>query len=201
MSNPSVQEEVLAFLRLFERAPRHAFHVAELARQLFDELAPLHGLGERERELLEAAAYLHDIGSRVAPAGKNHHKESARLIEAHSWEDLTPLEVCLVALMARYHRKDLPGLGDKEFAALTLEDQRRVQILAALLRIADGLDSSHQQSLRRVQVETLQERLVVHFYARGDTPDELAAARKKSDLAERVFGREIQFAAHLLPAM
>lgn len=199
MNGETTRGEVLAFLRSFERKPRHVVHVARLALQLFDGAARLHGLSERDRKLLEAAALLHDVGSRVAPAGKDHHKESARLIRGHVWSGFTPAEVHLFATIARYHRGSPPSSKHTDFAMLAADDQSRVQTLAALLRLADGLEYSHQQLVRRVQVEILTERLVIHLYVRADAPDEFAAAHRKCDLARRVFHREIHFALHLMP--
>ena len=83
MSVAEAQTEVVDLLRVWERRPRHVFHVANLALQLFDQLASLHGLGERDRLMLESAALLHDIGA-SGPGREEHHKESARLIRKHA---------------------------------------------------------------------------------------------------------------------
>ena len=87
-----------ALLARHEREPEHARQVARLALELHDALRPIHGQGARERELLECAALLHDIGwSATAPDGKGHHKASARLIRESTWETLTQREVRCVA--------------------------------------------------------------------------------------------------------
>src|SRR5438477_13095773 len=80
-------EEVLALMQTMETRPLHVTHVTNLALQLFDGLSSLHGLGERERVLLEAAGYLHDIGHQFDYLGTGHHKESARLIREHPREE------------------------------------------------------------------------------------------------------------------
>ncbi|HEX6310252.1 MAG TPA: Ppx/GppA phosphatase family protein, partial [Acidimicrobiia bacterium] len=56
----------------------HSRQVARLALSLFDQTSELHGLGSHDRELLEYAALLHNIGQHVATKG--HHKHAAYLI-------------------------------------------------------------------------------------------------------------------------
>src|SRR5437588_3875912 len=138
-------EEVLALMALMESQPLHVAHVTKLSLQLFDGLAPLHGLGLRERLLLEAAGYLHDIGHRFDYLQTGHHKESARVIREHPWKEFSSRETELIAQIARYHRKSMPRMKHEDFAMLSPEDRLVVQWLSALLRIADALDGSHEQ--------------------------------------------------------
>src|SRR6266853_948719 len=103
----SAREEVLSLMRAMESQPLHVAHVTQLALQLFDGLLLLHGLGERERLILEAAGYLHDIGHQFDYLKTGHHKESARMIREHPWTMFSPLETELIAQVARYHRKSM----------------------------------------------------------------------------------------------
>lgn len=193
MNPAAVQTEVVSLLRQWERRPRHAFHVAGLALQLFDELAPLHGLGERERVLLEAAACLHDIGGGSDASGREHHHESARLIRAHPWQSLSPAEVELVAEIARYHRKELPQADHAEFAGLSPADQELVRTLAALVRVADGLDRSHERLIGQARAEIGPDRVTLRLRGSPRGGRELDAAAKKADLAQQVFRRQCLF--------
>src|SRR5436309_2492972 len=93
-------EETLALMREMEAQPGHVSHVTNLALQLFDQLSALHGFGPRERLLLEAAGYLHDIGHKFDYLGTPHHKESARIIRDYSWKNFSPLEANLIAQVA-----------------------------------------------------------------------------------------------------
>jgi exopolyphosphatase/guanosine-5'-triphosphate,3'-diphosphate pyrophosphatase len=179
-------------LRVWERRPRHVFHVASLALQLFDQLAGLHGLGDRDRLVLEGAALLHDIGA-SGPGREEHHKESARLIREHAWNHFSPGEVKVMAQVARYHRKCLPQGDHEDFVALSPDDQRRVELLAALLRIADGLDRTHQRRVGLTKVQVFDDQIVVRLLGSLEATDEQAAADKKADLARRVFRREVVF--------
>ena|SRR5438477_1992836 len=188
-------EEVLALMQTMETRPLHVTHVTNLALQLFDGLSSLHGLGERERVLLEAAGYLHDIGHQFDYLGTGHHKESARLIREHPWKNFSAEEVKIVALVARYHRKGLPETEDPHFAELPGSQRRIVQCLAALLRLADSLDRNHEQFVTRIKTDILPNQLVFHLEITGPVLREVSTAQKKGDLARAVFQRDLVFMA------
>ena len=194
MNVESAREEYLALMQALEEELPHVQHVAKLAVHLFDELEDLHGLGDHDRLILEAAACLHDIGWSVSPDGSGHHRESARIIRQHGWQNFGQESVALIAQVARYHRKNPPDLEHEEFAALSPAERLRVQQLAALLRIADGLDRSHQQHILHLGAEILPGRIVIHLSSEHPSSREIAAAMRKSDLARTVFQREIIFA-------
>ena len=191
----TAREEAFALMQSTEEEPEHVQHVARLALHLFDELEDLHGLRDQDRLILEAAALLHDIGWTASPSGKGHHRESARLIRAHRWESFPPEAVNLMAQVARYHRKSIPDLEHEDFAALAPAERLRVQMLAAHLRIADGLDRSHQQLVTHLSAEIMPGRILLHLSSNRPLTREIAAATKKADLARAVFGREITFGA------
>ena len=199
MSNQA-REEFLAFMHAMEKDPGHVRHVARLALRLFDDVAPLHGLAERDRLLLEAAACLHDIGHRTEAPGVEHHKESARHIRRRAWRHFDAGEVELIAQIARYHRGSLPLPRHKPFEALSAEDRRKVQQLAALLRLADGLDRRHAQFVAQIAAEVLPDRIVLRLETSEIASEEIVAATRKADLAEAVFQRKIEFKAELTSA-
>lgn len=192
------REEFLALMQTLEADQPHVQHVAQLAMHLFDELEDLHGLGDSDRLLLEAAAYLHDIGHSVDSAGKGHHRESARLIREHRWQHFNAERVNLIALVARYHRKSVPDLEHEDYAALSPLERLKVQKLASFLRIADGLDRSHRQMVTHFSAEIFPERILIHLSAASAVEMEIASATKKATLAEAVFQRTISFSIHPL---
>jgi exopolyphosphatase/guanosine-5'-triphosphate,3'-diphosphate pyrophosphatase len=191
--NDAAREEFLAFMREKEARPAHVRQVARLALQLFDQLAVLHGLGARERLLLEAAAHLHDIGHRAATPGSGHHHESARMIREHPWTHFNGPEVEVTAQVARYHRKTMPEMSHDEFKALNEWDRRVVQCLAALLRLADAFDRSHAQHIERVVVELPANQIVLRLESAGPVLREVQAAHLKGDLSRLVFQRDLVF--------
>lgn len=194
MNVRAAREEFLALMQALEEESHHVLHVALLAVHLFDELEDLHGLGDHDRLILEAAAVLHDIGWSAAPSGRGHHRESARIIREHGWQNFSPETVTLIAQVARYHRKSPPDLEHEDYAALAPAERQRVQLLAALLRIADGLDRSHQQRINHLSAEISPGRVVIHLTSSRPISREVAAATKKADLARIVFQREVVFA-------
>ena len=194
MNVAAAREEFLALMQALEEEPPHVQHVAVLAAHLFDELEDLHGLSDHDRLILEAAACLHDIGWSTSPDGRGHHRESARIIREHGWQNFSRETVELIAQVARYHRKSPPDLEHEEFAAFSPAERLRIQQLAALLRIADGLDRGHQQHINHVSAEILPGRIVIHLSSDRPASREIAAATRKADLARTVFQREIVFA-------
>src|SRR6185503_12142703 len=176
MNLAAAREEVLALMQALEEEPHHVRHVAALAVQLFDELEDLHGLGDHDRFILESAALLHDIGWSAAQDGKGHHRQSARLIREHGWKHMGAETVELIAQVARYHRKSPPDLEHEEFAALSPAERHRVQQLAALLRIADGLDRGHQRHVTGISVEVPPGELSIQLHSSHPCSREIGAA-------------------------
>ncbi|BDE06994.1 exopolyphosphatase [Vulcanimicrobium alpinum] len=181
----------------YEHLGGHQRHVARLALVLFERLAPLHGLAPGDRDLLWAAAILHGIGRFVSDSG--HHKHAAYLIRSTPLPGWRDEERLLVAQIARYYRKAMPKPTHLDYAALDAPDRRRVDMLAALLRIADGLDIRHLGLVNDVAAGL--ENGIVHVTAQadGDVSDELDAATAKADLFERAFGVRVALDA-VVPA-
>jgi exopolyphosphatase/guanosine-5'-triphosphate,3'-diphosphate pyrophosphatase len=169
----------------------HSFRVARTALRLFDDLQPLHELEPKDRLLLWASSYLHDVGCHVDYT--RHHRHSYRLIRHARLPGLTPQEVEIVAAVARYHRRRLPKKKDPELQCIGKAGRRRVKRLAALLRVADGLDASHRGRVRSVRAETRRREIVVHLGVSEDATLEIWEAERKADLAAKVFERRLRF--------
>ena len=137
---------VNGLVRRCDAPEAHSRHVADLAIRLFDQTRELHGLGPDDRELLEYAALLHDIGEHVSPSG--HHRHGAYLIRYGQLRGFDPAEVQLLSALARWHRRGEPKPGDE----FPLADPDRLRKLAALLRLADGLDRSRSGAVRDIDV-------------------------------------------------
>jgi len=177
----------------FER--HHALRVSELALRLFDDLQPLHAMGNTERIWLRAAALLHDIGKRQGP--RRHHKVARDIILnspelPFRWE-----ERVIIASIARYHRGPLPHLRHNDFGGLEVDAQRRVAKLASLLRLADGLDKGRSSQVENVTCEVRRRCVLLWVMSR----DLLAVDKvlRKAKLFERVFGKKIAVAVEIVP--
>jgi exopolyphosphatase/guanosine-5'-triphosphate,3'-diphosphate pyrophosphatase len=139
-------------MEVCDEDPDHSLQVAELALELFDGLEGRHGLGHDERELLEAAALLANVGLFIAHS--RHHQHSYYVIRnSELLSGFTDPEIEIIAQVARYHRRGEPSLKHAPFAALDEHDQRRVRWLAAILRVAIGLDRSHAGAVATLGVD------------------------------------------------
>ncbi|XYH94159.1 HD domain-containing protein [Sorangium sp. So ce1128] len=136
---------------------QHGALVARFAERLFDDLAPRHRLGQRDRILLRAAALLHDVGDFVRYEG--HHKHSYYIIINSDLMGLTQEERAIVANIARYHRKSPPSMEHDNFRALSRDARAKVKAMASILRIADALDREHRAKVAevsgRIEADTL----------------------------------------------
>lgn len=178
------QRSVLATAERFGVNLSHAGQVAELSRQLFDALVAAGQKFDPEaRSLLTAAAMLHESGQMVNQS--SHHKHSAYLIRHAGLRGFGPHDIELMAQIARYHRRSLPKPSHTEFVALGSEDRALVARLAAILRVADGLDRAHTGL---VQVVSLRQNPDWQLRVRGVTPLDLAGVTEKGDLWRREFG-------------
>ena len=174
----------------YEKA--HTEQVRALALTMFDGLKALHGLGGEDRGLLEQAAILHDIG--WAEGGKGHHKAVRDMIlSAPSLIFDSPVKRVIVALVARYHKGSCPAREHRYYADLSGADRLRVDKLAAILRIADGLDRSHAAAVKDLSIKTLPGKIKLRIKARSVSGADDAAAKKKADLFRCVFKKEVEF--------
>ena len=96
--------------------PEHAQQVARVSLALFDQTRGLHGLTDRERQWLEYAALLHDIGVHISY--EKHHRHSYYLIKHGDLRGFDPQEIELMALVARYHRRATPKKGHPGYTEL-----------------------------------------------------------------------------------
>ena len=168
----------------------HTQQVVRMALALFDQTAVLHGLGARAREWLEYAAMLHDVGVHISYP--RHHRHSYYLIRNGDLRGFEPGEVEVMALAARYHRRGLPKRSHEEFGSLPGGMRRTVRTLAAILRVAEGLDRSHAQSVASIEVVLGQQDCVLRLTPAGDTELELWAAQRNAGPLERLLGRIIR---------
>jgi exopolyphosphatase / guanosine-5'-triphosphate,3'-diphosphate pyrophosphatase len=169
----------------------HGKHVAQLAVRLFDELGAEHGMGGRDRLLLEVAALLHDVGIFVSL--RSHHKHSQYILSVSEIFGLGREDMAIISNIARYHRRGAPNKSHLPYMALDAEERVRVNKLGAILRVANALDADHLQKVREVRVAREQEQWVLEVDGGGDLTLERLAALARADLLIEVFGRKVAF--------
>jgi exopolyphosphatase / guanosine-5'-triphosphate,3'-diphosphate pyrophosphatase len=184
------RQSVLNLAGLYHADHAHTEHVARLALGLFDELATagLHAGDAAERELLWAAAVLHDIGMTVDY--DDHHKHSRYLVLNSGLPGFTPREVALIGQAVRYHRKGAPGLGP--FGPLMRKGDDAVLLrLSVLLRLAEDLERPRDQLVREVHADVSDDRVALHLVTDGDASVPRWAAARETELFSAAFGREL----------
>jgi exopolyphosphatase/guanosine-5'-triphosphate,3'-diphosphate pyrophosphatase len=169
----------------------HARCVAALAKSLFDQLRAEHGLGDRERLLLEVAALLHDVGNYVGM--RAHHKHTWYILSVSEIFGLGREDMALVANVARYHRRALPQKSHLPYMALDRESRVIVNKLSAILRLANALDADHLQKVKDVRLLTEDGDWVLEVEGAGDLTMERLASLARADFLTEVFGRRVAF--------
>jgi exopolyphosphatase / guanosine-5'-triphosphate,3'-diphosphate pyrophosphatase len=187
------ETSVLNLATQYRSDGRHTRHVAALALGMFDELAKLglHGGDPRERELLWAASMLHDIGMSIDY--DDHHKHSRYLILNGALPGYSPTETAIIAQAARYHRKGMPVPGP--LAALFNDgDAERLDRCAVLLRLAEDLERSRDQLVRRTTMALNNGDVELHLIADGEPAVPRWAAGRETELFARAFHRGLSVA-------
>jgi exopolyphosphatase/guanosine-5'-triphosphate,3'-diphosphate pyrophosphatase len=172
-----------------EHSP-HTAHVARLALGLFDELAAagIHEGEAVERELLWAAALLHDIGMTVDY--DDHHKHSRYLVLNAGLPGFQQREIALIGQAVRYHRKGTPSLGP--FASLAIKgDEERLNRMSACLRLAEDLERSCDQLVRAAHVAVEDGTVRLDLDSAGDDRVPRWAAGRETELFARAFDRQL----------
>jgi exopolyphosphatase/guanosine-5'-triphosphate,3'-diphosphate pyrophosphatase len=178
------------FARKARSNERHCEHVAILALQLFDGVKNRFGLPGSSRDLLQAAALLHDVGYLISHS--KHHKHAYHLIMHGDLPGFTPQEVELIANIVRYHRRAFPRKRHENLAYLDGADRRLIGKLSGILRIADALDRTHSQSVTALKLRVLHGRVRVNLEANAFPEIEQIDAGRKSDLFRNAFGTDVE---------
>ncbi len=171
--------------------PAHTTHVAELTLQMWDALIAggVFAAGRDERELLWAAALLHDIGQTVDY--DDHHKHSRYLVTNAGLPGFTPREVALIAQITRYHRKGSPSLGWVGPLS-TADDDALLARCSALLRLAEQLERPRDQLVRAARVTVDDGSVGLELVSERDVSVARWAAERHLDCFEAAFGRPLE---------
>jgi exopolyphosphatase / guanosine-5'-triphosphate,3'-diphosphate pyrophosphatase len=147
------QRCVLKQAKKYQVNLEHSDRVAAFALSIFDQTqGSLHYWGAEERQLLWAAAVLHNSGHYVNHS--SHHKHSYYLIRNGELLGYTETEIEIIANVARYHRKSPPKKKHENYRnLLTKQHRQMVNQLSAILRLAVALDRRQIGAIERVKFE------------------------------------------------
>lgn len=188
-SSPSFDEQIDRFAEACGVDLAHARHVARIAGQIYEGLGKFYQLPPGDRRLLEAAARMQDVGYLISYEG--HHKHSYHLILHSRLEAFRPEELEIVANVARYHRGSEPKNKHGNFRGLDDDDRLRVRQMSAVLRVAGGLDRSHNQVVRSVTVAGTPDQIQLVVEADEFPEVDLWAARRRAEAFEKVFDAKL----------
>jgi exopolyphosphatase/guanosine-5'-triphosphate,3'-diphosphate pyrophosphatase len=167
----------------------HARHVNFLAKKLFELLKDKLNLDNRYIKILEGAAILHDIGNYISYS--SHHKHSYYLIKNSELLGYKSEEVELIANIARYHRRSVPKPSHEPYNNLGVDQKAIIRKLAGILRVADGLDRSHNMLVLDISIMDSDDVLYVKPISDMDIYIEIEGANNKKELLEEVLGKKV----------
>jgi exopolyphosphatase/guanosine-5'-triphosphate,3'-diphosphate pyrophosphatase len=173
--------------------PEHSLHVARLSLRLYDQLRDVLGLPASGRDLLAAAALWHDAGQLRNIA--DHHRHTYSIIMEQPIPGYTRFEQLQIAAIARYHRRAHPSREHPGYRDLPRRLRPTVDAMAALLRIAEGLDASHLQLVRDLEIEPHVGYVTVRLVTPVYPMLEGERAQERAGLFREVFHQDIEFVA------
>jgi exopolyphosphatase/guanosine-5'-triphosphate,3'-diphosphate pyrophosphatase len=162
-----------------------AKHVARLSTELFDSLRPLHKLPAETGKLLEAAAYLHNVGHFISDTG--HHKHSAYVVMNSDMPGYTDQERMVVGMLCRYHRKSMPAPRHDPYKSLSADIKKVVNFLTPLLRIAVGLDATKEQKVSEIECQVAPGGPTLTVRASADADLELWSAERAAETFRAIY--------------
>lgn len=182
--NIIVQGRILA--KSFKCSELHIELVEKFSLLIFDKLKKLHGLGQRERTLLQMSAILHDIGKFINI--KMHYMYSYSMIKGLDIVDLDCREMEILATICLYHSDLEPSVEHEYFNVLEAKDRLIVSKVAAILSLADSLDRSIKQKFQNIEVSFVEQKLIISVRTDENIELEQWAFDQKSEFFEEVFG-------------
>lgn len=195
MNHNSIIDKAISLGTAYHFEMEHALRVSRLALRLFDELQDRHAMGNTERIWLRTAALLHDVGKKRNP--RYHHKVARDIVLNAAELPLRREERVMIGLVARYHRGPLPHKGHSYFRDLEPDARRYVAKLAALLRLADGLDKGRAGLVEDLRCRRRDGSVRLRLFSRG--PLAIDKAVRKADLFTKMFGRRLSVEVETIP--
>jgi exopolyphosphatase/guanosine-5'-triphosphate,3'-diphosphate pyrophosphatase len=170
--------------------------VANFALTIFEQTrGTLHYWGAKEKELLWAAAILHNCGIYISH--DSHHKHSYYLIRNAEMLGFAEIELELIANIARYHRKSKPKKKHENYSKLPHKEyQQIVSQLSAILRLAVALDRRQIGAIEKIECHysNTHRELYLYLFPKQEDDDcalELWSLDYKKVIFEEEFGVKV----------
>ena len=165
----------------------HIKGTTDIALTIFDSMKKVHGMGARERLLLQIAIQLHDCGKYISMA--DVAECSYRIIMATEIIGLSTEERKVIASAVRYNTTEFVYYGNYDDGPeIDRERYLLVAKLTAILRLANAMDRSHYQKVESLRVVLKDRELQMIIDSSRDISLELGLLRDKVKFFEEVFG-------------
>jgi exopolyphosphatase/guanosine-5'-triphosphate,3'-diphosphate pyrophosphatase len=198
---PIRNRSILSLGRSCNFDEKHSETVAELALDLFDSARRigLHSMGDRERELLNYASTLHDVGDFLS--FNDHHLHSHYIISNAGLPGFERQEIKIMANIARFHRKKLPSKKALKAAGMDEKSKDAVVVLSTFLRFAEKLDRSHCGLVKKAEfVREGRDQVLLRFYSDTDCSLEEWSVNQNRQAFYEAFECELQAQCIVTPS-
>jgi len=169
---------------------KHASFVAKMALSIFDQTMEINQLSNKDRLYLQVAAILHDAGNYVGFT--NHEQHSYNIINMQSLLGFSDEELNIIANIAYYHASKLPSRQHSNYVSLSDQNKIRVSKLAAILKFAESMDSSHTQKINKLEMIYDNNVLTICIYAIKDIILEKWFIEENLEFYEEVTGVRLE---------
>ena len=173
----------------------HNQALEDYALRIFDATGKYHGMGKKERLLLQISVLLHACGKFISM--KNSNECAYNIIMSTEIIGLSHLEREIVANVVRYNIRDFEydkvhlELGAFQ-SGLTDGDVKKVTVLigklTSILRLANAMDRSHKQKLAGCRITLKDRKLMITTGYEGDITLERVSFEQKADFFEEIYG-------------
>lgn len=158
----------------------------KIAMTIFDSMKRVHGLGKRERLLLQIATLLHDCGKYISMV--NLGECSYSIIMATEIIGLSHVEREIVANIVKYNHMEFEYYDEVgRVSTLDRESYLKIAKLTAILKVANGLDRSHKQKFKDVKTLLRENVLTITVDTNEDISLEKGMFNNRADFFEEVY--------------
>ena len=173
--------------RRYSSGKDHLTGTCDLALDIFDSTKKIHGMGKRERLLLQISVILHDCGKYISMTDVAEY--SYQIIMATEIIGLSTEERQVIASVVRYNTKEFGCYEEiNRETAMSREEYLLTAKLAAILRLANAMDRSHYQKVKALNVKLKDRTLYLIIDSVKDVSLELGLLKDKTEFFESVFG-------------
>lgn len=169
----------------YESNTIHCDNVEYTALSIFDKIRKLHGLGKRERLLLQIAIILHNCGGYINM--NDVPENSYKIIMATEIIGISHQEREMVANLVRYNLDNFPSYSEIS-EHINRENYLIIVKLTAIFRIANALDCSHKQKFSNIMISLKDTLLTITADTLEDITLERGLFDKKANFFEEVYG-------------